>query len=126
MNTSSITTPSFPFSLPGGATRSEKAPRYDLIPHEGIRRIANRFSLGAEKHGEGNWRLSVVNEKDARQFCIEAYNHMVEHAAKMASGDYPEDDHLGAIGWAVTVLSYCEERFGKRWTLLAIDADTIG
>ena len=112
--------------LPGGATRSEEAPRYDLVPREGIRRIALRYALGAKKHGEGNWKLSVQNEENAREFCIAAYNHMLEHAQKMANGEDPEDDHLGAIGWAVTVLAHCEEKFGKRWTQLNLDSETIG
>lgn len=114
------------YKLSGGATRSEKAPRYDLVPREGIRRIANRFELGAEKHGAGNWMLSLQNETDARQFCIEAYNHLLEHAQKMAGGENPEDDHLGAIGWAVTVLSFCEKTFQKKWTSIGIDEEVIG
>lgn len=101
--------------LPGGATRSEEAPRYDLVPREGIRRIALRYTMGAKKHGEGNWKKSCQTESNAREFCQAAYNHMMEHAQKMAAGDDPKDDHLGAIGWAVTVLAYCEGKFQKYW-----------
>ena len=46
---------------------------------------------------------------------------MIEHALKMGSPDNLEwkdieDDHLGAIGWAVCVIAYCEEKFNKKWT----------
>jgi hypothetical protein len=105
--------------LPGGATRSEKAPRYDLIPIEGLERIAERFSLGAEKHGEGNWKQSLATESNAYAFCKEAFNHAIHHANKMVSGIDPEDDHLGAIGWFVVVTAHVEEKFGKKWTHLS-------
>lgn len=106
------------YELPGGATRSEKAPAYDMIPPEGLRRIARRFALGAEKHGAHNWKRSLETEADAAAFCREAYNHMLEHALKLASGECPEDDHLGAIGWAVVALAHVERKFMKRWTEL--------
>lgn len=111
--------------LLGGSTRSEIAPAFDLIPPEGIRRIAQRFNKGALKHGENNWKLSLQNETNARAFCFEAFNHMMEHSLKMVNGEDPEDDHLGAIGWAVTVLAYAEKKYGKSWRLLDIDSDTI-
>ena len=117
------------YQLKGGATRSEQAPRYDLVPSTGLRRIAQRFALGAEKHGEGNWKLSVQTEEEAYSFCREAYNHMIEHANKMISGvDIECDDHLGAIGWAVMVFAYCEDRYGKPWMKFnrGLDKDTIG
>lgn len=48
----------------------------------------------------------------------------MEHALKLGVQDTVicnlteednDDDHLGAIGWAVAVIAYCEEKFGKRW-----------
>lgn len=103
----------------GGGTRSEKAPPYHLVPPQGPRRTALRFGLGAEKHGEWNWTKSCQTEQDAARWAIEAYNHMMEHIAKMLSGRFPEDDHLGAIGWAQSVLCYIEEKFDKKWTQLS-------
>ena len=103
------------YKLEGGSTRSEKAPPYHLVPPVGPRRIAWRFGLGAEKHGEGNWKKSIhESEQAAAAFCKEAYNHMTEHAAMSASGDII-DDHLGAIGWGVCVLAYAEQFWGKPW-----------
>lgn len=103
----------------GGSTRSEQAPAYHLIPAAGPRRVAIRFKMGAVNHGEDNWKKSIhAGEKEAREFCQEAYNHMIEHALKMANRhrDSDTDDDLGAIGWAVCVLAYAEDVWRKPWT----------
>jgi hypothetical protein len=109
--------PSTKHTLEGGSTRSEKAPAYDLVPPYGGRRVARRFGMGAEKHGPGNWMKSInAGPIEAYKFCVEAYNHMMEHARRMANREEPDDDHLGAIGWAVEVLAYAEDRYRCRWT----------
>lgn len=107
----------------GGGTRSEKMPQYHLVPREGFSRTAKRFGLGAEVHGEWNWLKSIQNEHDARLWAEEAYNHMLEHMTKMASGLFPDDDHLGAIGWAQAVLCHIEEKYKKLWT--SLDGRTV-
>lgn len=99
-----------------GATRSEIAPAWHLVPPAGPRRVAIRYGLGAEVHGAWNWQNAAANEQSARAWCEQVYDHMIEHMAKMVSGVDPEDDHLGAIGWAVTQLCWFEDRFGCRWT----------
>jgi hypothetical protein len=104
------------YALPGGGTRSEKAPPYHLVPREGLRRTAKRFGFGAEKHGEWNWLKSTETRELAAGWATEAYNHMMEHAMKMAAGLDPDDDHLGAIGWAQTVLCFIEEKYQCKWT----------
>jgi len=101
--------------LASGVTRSEQAPAYHLVPTSGLRRTAKRFGLGAEVHGAENWLKGLRTEKDARVFCEEAFNHMQEHIQKMSAGHEPEDDHLGAIGWAQSVLAHAEELFEKPW-----------
>lgn len=75
--------------------------------------------MGLEKYGQDNWKRSLETREGAYAFAAEAYNHMLEHATKMAAGLEPEDDHLGAIGWAVQYLAEVEERFECRWTELA-------
>jgi hypothetical protein len=109
------------YVLPSGATRSERAYAFHLIPSSGIIRIAERFALGANTHGENNWKLACATEADAHDFAIEAHNHLVAHVLRMSDRrhvEYLHDDDLGAIGWAVCVLAYIEERFGKPWTSL--------
>lgn len=102
--------------LPGGAKRSERAPAYHLIPPAGLRRIAQRFALGAEVHGEGNWLKSLDTREHALSFSKEAYNHLQEHLQKMLEG--VPDDHLAAVGWAVLTLMAVEEKFKCNWTRL--------
>lgn len=104
--------------LAGGGTRSERTHPFHLVPPEGPRRTADRFGLGARVHGEYNWMQSIQTEADAYTWAVEAYNHLTEHALKMATGDYPDDDHLGAIGWAQAVLCHIEAKFQKLWTSL--------
>lgn len=104
------------YTTPGGATRSEKASAFHLIPRAGLRRTAKRYALGAEIHGEFNWMLSLDTEANALVWAREAFNHGMEHMLKMANGIEPDDDHLGAIGWAQTQLAYIEEKFNCRWT----------
>jgi len=89
-----------------------------MIPPTALRRVARRYDLGAEKHGEGNWLQSLTSEENALAFCKEAYNHLVEHQMKMQGGLEPGDDHLAAIGWAVFALMAVEEKYGKPWTEL--------
>jgi hypothetical protein len=104
--------------LASGATRSERAPSFHLVPVDGLVRTAHRFQLGAEKHGEGNWALCLKDEESAYAFANEAFNHAVVHLFKMRSGNDPEDDHLGSLGWTQAVLCHIEARFGKPWTSL--------
>jgi hypothetical protein len=102
------------YVLPSGTTRSTKAPSFHLIPRVGLVRIADRFQLGLEKHGEGNWERSLLRREDAKAFAVEAYNHLIDHALKMADGDN-DGDHVGAIGWAVCALAKVEATFGVPW-----------
>lgn len=104
--------------LPGGGTRSAGARPFHLVPIEGFQRTATRYGLGAEKHGPNNWKNSCECEADAAVWARMCYDHMMEHMLKMGSGDFPDDDHLGAIGWAQTQLAYVEEKYKKLWTSL--------
>jgi hypothetical protein len=99
-----------------GATRRGEAAFYHLLPSTAIRRIAERFSLGAVEHGEDNWKLSMEDVDSARIFCADAYNHVQEHLMKMMDGEDPKEDHLGAAAWGLSVLMYAEQVFGgKNW-----------
>jgi hypothetical protein len=75
----------------GGASSSEEKPRYDLVPLEAIDAIARRLTMGAEIHGEHNYKFG---EED---FWTDRKNHAVEHLYKYIQGDLT-DNHLdGAI-----------------------------
>jgi hypothetical protein len=57
----------------GGATRSEKPERRELIPKAAIDALARRLALGAAKHGVNNWR------KGGEEFRLATLNHLLDH-----------------------------------------------
>lgn len=80
-----------------GATSSKHLPMYDLIPLEFLRRTAERFTLGAEKHGKFNYRKGL---KD-KEFILDRLNHAFLHL-KLAidmieNGEVYQDDDLGGV-----------------------------
>ena len=85
-----------------GATRSSELQglRYDLIPFVALRRLAARYGLGAEIHGDRNWEGGVPASETA--------NHAVQHLFKWLAGDRSED-HLAAAAWGCFALMYYEE-----------------
>jgi hypothetical protein len=99
--------------LPGGATRSERAPDYMLIPAQGLRCIVDRFELGSGVHGAWQWQKSMDTKEHAKEFCLEAINHAYTHLAKMQQEGTVNDDHLGAVGWAVCVIAYARSLYGE-------------
>jgi len=67
-----------------GAKRSERMPRYDLVVHDLIRRIAERAtgeetpngpSGGALKYGEGNWERGLPTS--------DVFNHIIHHLGRL-------------------------------------------
>ena len=87
-----------------GATRSNKAPRYDLIPLEGLRRLAERYGLGARNHGENNWKKGLHDP----QFIEQCFNHMIEHAYLYKLSGNATDDNLAAVAWGAFALMEIE------------------
>ena len=76
----------------GGATRSEKQERYDLIPPELNDSAARRYGLGATKHGEGNWKQGEV------AFIKACINHAKAHESHLLrTCGKSDDDDLDAI-----------------------------
>ncbi len=57
----------------GGATRTPKAERRELMPKTAIDALARRLALGAEKHGVNNWR------KGGTEFRLATINHLLDH-----------------------------------------------
>lgn len=88
-----------------GARSSEAKPRYDLIPACALRRYAERCGLGAQLHGDDNWKRGAGDLEYER----DRLNHTIEHLLKYASGDRSED-HLGAVLWGAGALCWFEEQ----------------
>ena len=87
---------------PSGATRSADAEdvRYDLIPPSAMRRVAQRYALGAKTHGDRNWEKG--------QPAGSVVNHLLRHLHLWMGGDR-SDDHLAAADWGLKCLMHHEE-----------------
>ena len=92
----------------GGATRSATKTRMDLVPACGLLRIGQRFGLGAEIHGEQNWKGG------GKDFIKATINHLEQHTQRLKEGKVV-DDHLGAIGWAAVALCWFAENKGEEF-----------
>jgi hypothetical protein len=86
----------------GGGTRSVMEERFDLIPPEAMKALAARFALGAEKHGEGNWKHGD------KQFVKALWNHLQGHIADELSWEREEETiaNAGAIMWAGAAIAW--------------------
>jgi hypothetical protein len=88
--------------LENGSSRSHRAPRYELIPKAAIDRLVKRLELGAEIHGDTNWR------DGGPEYIQECKRHMMEHMLNYLEGD-KSDDNLGAILCNAAFLAHFEE-----------------
>ena len=93
-------------SFTGGAV-SSRIPRYDLIPRGALKRVADRFELGSQKHGERAWNARAANQQclAGKEFLIARAAHAIDHALKLIAklqGLSPADgdDDAAAIAWA--------------------------
>lgn len=86
-----------------GAKSSGQAVRYDLLPREFLRRVAQRFTEGSVKYEDFNYRKGFGDEA----FIRDRINHLQEHLNAFITPQNNEeykDDNLAAIGWAVAIL----------------------
>ena len=91
-------------SYEGGATRSNMKERYDLIPKEAIDAIARRLALGAERHGENNWK------QGGPEFRKATINHLMKHLLNYMKSGNADDANTDAIICNAAFLCYFEER----------------
>jgi hypothetical protein len=83
------------------AKSSKVALRLDLVPECFIRRVAERFTLGAENYGEYNYRKGITDEK----FIQERINHLKLHLSNFFIRGYADpDDNLSAVASGVAML----------------------
>jgi len=66
-------------------------PRYDLIPHELLTRLAELYSRGAEKYDDDNWKKAESPEEIAR-FKQSAFRHFMQW---FRSDE--DEDHASAV-----------------------------
>lgn len=95
-----------------GGKRSERKLMYHKIPLVGLKRLAERYTLGSKYEipgepmklgGRRNWK-----EGDEEYF-TDALNHAIEHLARFADGDRT-DDHLAAAAWGCFALMWAQDR----------------
>lgn len=79
----------------------EGKPRYDLIPGEPLKRLAELYARGAVKYGDSNWKLSNTDEEYAR-FKESAFRHFMQWFYDWDK----EEDHAAAVVWGI---------FGYEW-----------
>lgn len=76
-------------------------PRFDLIPTEGLRRVADLYARGAEKYDDNNWKKGQPYSR--------TYASLFRHLIQWREGDRSED-HLAAVIFNAMALMYYEER----------------
>lgn len=85
-----------------GAVRDiqEGKGRFDLIPYEGLMRLAQHYENGLKKYGERNWEKGIPISG-----CI---NSAFRHVLKYIAG-WNDEDHLAAIAWNVFAIMHFEK-----------------
>lgn len=71
---------------------ADEKPRYDLIPPELLKRLAEMYARGAQKYGDDNWKKANSPEEYQR-FIGSAFRHFEQWRA----GEQDEDHAIGAI-----------------------------
>jgi dATP/dGTP diphosphohydrolase len=89
--------------FPGGARRTDRKPRFELIPFEFLEALAEVLSAGAVKYGPYNWKRG---EKD---FFLDAWNHAFVHLEKFKEGDRSED-HLAHLACNAAFLTWAVKK----------------
>lgn len=72
--------------------------RFDLIPIEILERLAKQFMYGADKYGEGNWKLATKKES------IEFKKAALRHCLKWVHNVKDNEDH--GIACATDIIMY--------------------
>jgi len=93
-----------------GAEQTHVKERYDLICPSGLRRIALRYGLGAEKYADNNY----CKGSGDRKFIRARLNHLIKHLnLYLLHGNFDEhgreDDNLAAVAWNAITLMHFED-----------------
>jgi hypothetical protein len=76
--------------------------RWDLVPYEALEQVVARFTHGAEKYGDNNWK-DLVDPED--RYFAALMRHLVLHRkGELYDPDFPGNLHLSAVAWNALVL----------------------
>ena len=81
----------------GGAQRTDRKLRFDLIPSEFLEAVALVLTRGAARYGPYNWK------RGKKDFFLDAWNHAFVHLQKFKEGDRSED-HLAHLACNVAFM----------------------
>jgi hypothetical protein len=87
-----------------GAKTRKLGIEYRLVPREGLRRLALRYTLGLH-YGENNWKKGLLD----KEFLDERKNHMIEHLFLYLEEGNGKDDNLAAVVWGCFALMEAEK-----------------
>ena len=88
---------------PTGAVRdnAEGKGRYDLIPFQGLARLARHYEAGAKKYSDRNWEKGM----DISRYTDAAMRHLIKYIA-----GWNDEDHLAAVAWNVFSIMHHEQK----------------
>lgn len=89
-----------------GGQKGTKVSRYDLLPVDALRQVADHYGRGAEKYADNQWRRGYEWSK--------SYAALQRHANQFWGGeDFDEEtgsNHMAAVAWhALTLLTFFED-----------------
>lgn len=79
-----------------GGEKGSKLARFDLLPAEPLRRVAEHYGLGARKYADRNWERGYLWSL--------SFAAMQRHAWQFWAGD-DDEDHLAAVVFHALALS---------------------
>ncbi len=85
-----------------GAQRddAEGKGRYDLIPVQGLMRLARHYELGARKYTDRNWEQGMPISR----YVDAAMRHLIKYL-----GGWDDEDHLAAVVFNTMAIMHHEE-----------------
>lgn len=94
---------------------TEGKPRYDLIPHEPLKRLAELYARGAIKYGDNNWQLANSEEELAR-FKASAARHFHQWM-----NDEQDEDHGIGATWNIFAHETIKEKLQEKGDQIPAD-----
>ena len=76
--------------------------RFDLVPFQGMARLAVLYETALDKYPVRNWEKGMVISR----YCDAAMRHLAKYVA-----GFNDEDHLAAVAWNVFAIMHHEKHF---------------